>query len=97
MREREKERERSAQAAGMSRQRGRSSLPTGKPKGGLDPRTPGSRPELHTDTQPLSHPGGPITLELKEEHLKRRESFQKRQSVLSMDQSRCAMRCSSRF
>ena len=27
---------------------------------GLNPRTPGSRPEPKTDTQPLSHPGVPI-------------------------------------
>ena len=26
---------------------------------GLDPRTPGSRPELKADAQPLSHPGAP--------------------------------------
>ena len=25
----------------------------------LDPRTPGSWPELKADTQPLSHPGAP--------------------------------------
>ena len=27
---------------------------------GLDPRTPGSQPELKADTQPLSHPGAPF-------------------------------------
>ena len=31
--------------------------PCGEPDAGLDPRTPGSRPELKADAQPLSHPG----------------------------------------
>ena len=31
----------------------------GEPKAGLDPRTPGSRPELKAGTQPLSPPGTP--------------------------------------
>ena len=31
-----------------------------KPNVGLDPRTPGSRPELKADAQPLSHPGVPV-------------------------------------
>ena len=31
--------------------------PSGDPDVGLDPRTPGSQPELKADTQPLSHPG----------------------------------------
>ena len=30
-----------------------------EPDVGLDPRTPGSRPELKADTQPLSHLGAP--------------------------------------
>ena len=30
-----------------------------EPNVGLDPRTPGSRPELKADAQPLSHPGIP--------------------------------------
>ena len=29
---------------------------------GLDPRTPGSRPEPKADAQPLSHPGAPSLL-----------------------------------
>ena len=29
---------------------------------GLDPRTPGSRPEPKADAQPLSHPGVPVIL-----------------------------------
>ena len=29
---------------------------------GLDPRTPGSCPELKADTQPLSHPGTPTVM-----------------------------------
>ena len=39
--------------------RGRSRLPVGSSMWGLDPRTPGSCPELKADTQPLSHPGAP--------------------------------------
>ena len=31
--------------------------PCGEPDAQLNPRTPGSRPELKTDTQALSHPG----------------------------------------
>ena len=30
--------------------------------GGIDPRTPGSRPEPKADAQPLSHPGIPIII-----------------------------------
>ena len=33
---------------------------------GLDPRTPGSRPEPKADTQPLSHPGIPVKFILKQ-------------------------------
>ena len=33
--------------------------PCGDPDAGLNPRTPGSCPELKADTQPLSHPGIP--------------------------------------
>ena len=32
-------------------------VPCGDPDVGLDPRAPGSRPELKADSQPLSHPG----------------------------------------
>ena len=35
-----------------------------KPDVGLDPGTPGSRPELKADTQPLSHPGIPGHLKI---------------------------------
>ena len=42
-RERQRHRQREKQA------------PCGEPNVGLDPRTPGSRPELKADTQPLSH------------------------------------------
>ena len=35
--------------------------PCGEPDVGLDPRTPGSLPELKADTQWLSHPGAPPT------------------------------------
>ena len=31
--------------------------PCKEPDVGLDPRTPGSHPELKADTQPLNHPG----------------------------------------
>ena len=31
--------------------------PCGEPDMGLDPGTPGSRPERKTEAQPLSHPG----------------------------------------
>ena len=34
--------------------------PFREPDVGLDPRTPGSRPELKADAQPLSHSGVPI-------------------------------------
>ena len=30
-----------------------------EPEAGLNPRTPGSRPEPKEDAQPLSHPGAP--------------------------------------
>ena len=46
-RERQRHRQREKQA------------PCGKPDAGLDPGTPGSRPEPKADTQPLSHPGAP--------------------------------------
>ena len=32
-----------------------------EPDVGLDPMTPGSRPELKADAQPLSHPGIPYS------------------------------------
>ena len=35
--------------------------PQGEPDAGLDPRTPGSRPEAKADAQSLSHPGVPST------------------------------------
>ena len=35
-------------------------VPCGEPDAGLDPRTPGSCPELKADAQPLSHPGAPM-------------------------------------
>ena len=31
-----------------------------EPDAGLDPRTPGSRPEPKADAQPLNHPGIPV-------------------------------------
>ena len=40
--------------------------PCGEPDVGLNPRTPGSRPEPKAEAQPLSHPGMPITGTLKE-------------------------------
>ena len=42
------------------RGRGEADSPLGgKPDARLDPRIPGSRPELKADAQPLSHPGIP--------------------------------------
>ncbi|XP_077702227.1 PCNA-interacting partner isoform X3 [Canis aureus] len=40
---------------GRDTSRGRSRLPHGEPDVGLDPRTPGSRPEPKAEAQPLSH------------------------------------------
>ena len=34
--------------------------PCGEPDAGLNPRAPGSRPELKADAQPLSHVGAPL-------------------------------------
>ena len=34
--------------------------PCGEPDVGLDPRTPGSRPELKADAEQLSHPSVPL-------------------------------------
>ena len=44
------------------RGRGRSTgkLPGREPNAGLDPRTPGSRPEPKADAQPLSNPDIPV-------------------------------------
>ena len=39
--------------------RDRSRLHCREPDAGLDPRTPGSCPELKADTEPLNHPGFP--------------------------------------
>ena len=35
-------------------------VPCREPNAGLDPRIPGSYPELKANAQPLSHPGVPI-------------------------------------
>ena len=40
--------------------RGRSRLIAEEPDVGLDPTTPGSRPEPKADAQPLCHPGAPL-------------------------------------
>ena len=40
--------------------RGRSRLPPGSPMWEPNPRTPGSRPELKADAEPLSHLDVPI-------------------------------------
>ena len=40
--------------------RGRSRLIAEEPDVGLDPITPGSRPEPKAEAQPLCHPGAPI-------------------------------------
>ena len=39
--------------------RGRIRLTVEEPDVGLDPTTPGPRPEPKADTQPLCHPGAP--------------------------------------
>ena len=49
-RERQRHRQREKQAPGR------------EPDVGLDPRTPGSRPGLKADAQPLSHPGAHFSL-----------------------------------
>ena len=49
---RDTQREAETQAEGEA-----GSLRGGEPDVGLDPRTPGSPPELKADAQPLSHPG----------------------------------------
>ena len=36
--------------------------PSGEPDAGVDPRTPGSGPELKANAQPLSHPGAPVII-----------------------------------
>ena len=56
MRDPERERERERQ---RHRQRVKQA-PCREPDVELDPRTPGSHPELKADVQPLSHPGVPI-------------------------------------
>ena len=43
--------------------------PRGEPDVGLDPRTPGSRPKLKADAQPLSHPGVPIITQILTQNL----------------------------
>ena len=48
MRDTERERQAEGEAA-----------PCREPDAGLDPRTPGSRPEPEADAQALSHPGAP--------------------------------------
>ena len=55
-RERQRHRQREKQA------------PYGEPNVGLDPRTPGSCPKLKAEAQPLSHPGVPMILIVKEKY-----------------------------
>ena len=43
--------------------------PGGEPDAGLNPRTPGSCPELKADGQPLGHPGAPSKRVLNMDHL----------------------------
>ena len=50
MRHRERQRHRLREKQALGRE----------PDAGLDPRTPGSWPELKADAQPLSHPGVPF-------------------------------------
>ena len=51
MRDTEREREAETQAEGEA----------GSMQRGLDPGTPGSNPGPKADTQPLSHPGAPVS------------------------------------
>ena len=53
---RDTERDAETQAEGEKKQ-----VSYGEPDVGLDPMTSGSRPELKADTQPLSHPGIPLS------------------------------------
>ena len=46
---------------GRDRQREKQA-PCGEPDAGLNPRIPGSQPELKADAQPLSHSGAPETV-----------------------------------
>ena len=52
MRDTERERQRHKQREKQA--------PSREPHVGLDPRTPGSRPEPKADAQPLSHPSAPL-------------------------------------
>ena len=54
MRDKERERQRHRQREKQP--------PCGEPNAGLDPRTPGSRPEPKTEAQPLSYPGIPVVM-----------------------------------
>ena len=47
--------------------------PCREPDVGLDPRTPGLRPEPRADAQPLSHPGVPVDHFFKKGRAVRRE------------------------
>ena len=53
MRDTERERQRHRQREKQA--------PCEEPDAGLDPRTPGSGPELKSNAQPLSHPGVPVS------------------------------------
>ena len=51
--------ERHTERGGQRHRQREKQAPCREPDTGLDPDTPGSRPELKADTQPLSHPGVP--------------------------------------
>ena len=61
MRERERQTDRERQR----HRRREKQTPCQEPDVGLDPGTPGSRPEPKAGAKPLSHPGIPISLCLK--------------------------------
>ena len=48
------------QREGQTHRQREKKAPCGELEAGLDPRTPGSCPELKADILPLSHPGTPV-------------------------------------
>ena len=64
-REREREREGESESEAETQAKGKAGSRQ-EPDLGLDPRTPGSRPGLKAGTKPLSHPGIPRKVLLKE-------------------------------
>ena len=83
--ERHREREAETQAEEAEREAGS----TQEPDVGLNPETPGSRPGLKGDAQPLSHPGVPISTILKKRTRKKEIPYiQPSRSLHQKDASR---------